>query len=221
MLRAIRKVIGALGEEPAVLIREEGEADLRRRLEVELDDWKWRFHKVQDVIEWILAWKRLDTETQWHGVEAHLLPSNGKSADQALSEMIRRMRRELPVSPGTRFSLPDPLEGAACKRWRMFLRWMVRSDWPDLGLWTRYPASSLIIPLDTHVARTAKRIGLCARKSPDGRMACEITDALRKLDGEDPLRFDFAISHLGILGDCAGRPGLYACEACPLKAFCQ
>ena len=54
--------------------------------------------------------------------------------------------------------MPDPLEGAACKRWRMFLRWMVRPGWPDLGLWNRYPARQLVIPLDTHVARVSQRM---------------------------------------------------------------
>jgi uncharacterized protein (TIGR02757 family) len=102
----------------------------------------------------------------------------------------------------------------------MFLRWMVRRDWPDLGLWARCSPADLVIPLDTHVARISRYIGLSARSTPDGRMALEITAALRRIDPLDPLRFDFALSHLGILGDC---PGLRqpSCTPCPLYTVCR
>jgi uncharacterized protein (TIGR02757 family) len=103
----------------------------------------------------------------------------------------------------------------------MFLRWMVRTGWPDLGLWTRYPSDRLIIPLDTHVARVSRFIGLTRRATPDGKMAHEITDALRRLDPVDPLRYDFALSHLGILGDCPGVRKRSTCAACPLYPVCR
>jgi len=102
----------------------------------------------------------------------------------------------------------------------MFLRWMVREGWPDLGQWRAYPRESLVIPLDTHVARTARLIGLSQRRVPDGRMALEITDFLRQMDASDPLRFDFALSHLGILGDCPGVRSLPSCDPCPLVGLC-
>lgn len=93
--------------------------------------------------------------------------------------------------------------------------------WPDLGLWKRYPKAALVIPVDTHVARIARFVRLSTRATPDGRMAEEITAALRRCDPEDPLKYDFALSHLGILGDCPGvkrRPG---CLPCPLYAACR
>lgn len=220
MIRAVQAALAPLGPAPAAWLRERPEPEARRDLARALGGWVWRFHGGPDLVAWLLAWKTLDAESG-QGIEEHLLPSPGSPADEALSRLIHRLRAELPDTYGTRFSLPDPLAGAACKRWRMFLRWMVRPGWPDLGLWTRYPAEQLVIPLDTHVARVSRFIGLSRRATPDGKMAQEITAALRRLDPTDPLRYDFALSHLGILGDCPGVRHRSTCAACPLYSVCR
>ncbi len=220
MLRAITRALAPLGNAPSQWLREQSEERIQHSFKQDLGPWVWRFHTPPDVLAWILAWKRLDAESG-HGLEAHLLPTPERSGDEALSRLVQRLRLELPASPGTRFSLPDPLEGAACKRWRMFLRWMARTRWPDLGLWKRYPAQQLVIPLDTHVARVSRFIGLTDRGTPDGRMAREITEALRRLEPQDPLKYDFALSHLGILGDCPGLRKRTTCAACPLYSVCR
>jgi uncharacterized protein (TIGR02757 family) len=219
MLRAIEAALAPLGPFPAAWLRNADPASIYR-LGQALSSWKWRFHKGQDLVAWLLAWKTLDQESGGDGLEPHLAPIGKGDADHNLSKLVQRLRRELPQTHGIRFSLPDPLEGSACKRWRMFLRWMVRSQWPDLGLWHTYPLSSLIIPVDTHVARISRFIGLSRRGTPDGRMAKEITAALRLLDSGDPLKYDFAISHLGILGDCPGSRRMPACQDCPLESVC-
>jgi uncharacterized protein (TIGR02757 family) len=220
MLRAVRAALAPLGPRPAVWLRARSEAAAEPLLTTALAHWTWRFHIGADVTAWLLAWKRLDAESG-SGLEAHLLPGAGEDGDASLSRLVQRLRVELPTTYGLRFSLPDPLEGAACKRWRMFLRWMVRTGWPDLGLWTRYPPDQLVIPLDTHVARVSRFVGLTSRATPDGRMAREITEALRRLDPIDPLRYDFALSHLGILGDCPGIRKRATCAACPLYPVCR
>jgi len=220
MLRAVRRALAPLGPQPAGWLLARAEPEARKLLHRSLRDWVWRFHTGPDLTAWLLAWRRLHLESG-SGLEAHLLPGAGETADRALSRLVQRLRAELPATYGTRFSLPDPEAGAACKRWRMFLRWLVRPAWPDLGLWTRYPAAELIIPLDTHVARVARYIGLSGRGTPDGRMAREITDSLRRLDPVDPLRYDFAISHLGILGDCPGVRQRATCGGCSLYPVCR
>jgi uncharacterized protein (TIGR02757 family) len=220
MIRAVRGILAPLGPDPAHWLRERSVPHIRKELTRALASWSWRFHTGPDLVAWLLAWKRLDGESG-QGLEAHLLPGPGERPDHVLSRLVQRLRLELPASYGARFSLPDPLEGAACKRWRMFLRWMVRRGWPDLGIWKRYPADQLIIPLDTHVARVSRYIGLSHRATPDGKMALEITEALRRLDPVDPLRYDFALSHLGILGDCPGVRKRSTCLACPLYSVCR
>lgn len=122
---------------------------------------------------------------------------------------------------GVRYLLPDPLAGAACKRLCMLHRWMVRpADGIDLGLWTRDP-STLVIPVDTHVQRIARFVGLTDRRDASWRTAEEITAALRRIDPDDPVRFDFALAHLGISGDCRGARHPEACPRCPLERVCR
>ncbi len=218
MLKAIRAALAPLGPAPAAFLRGHSEKALQAALGKLLKDWCWRFHTGKDVVAWLLAWKKLDAEG---GLESHFLPIGDEAADAALSRLMQRLRAELPATYGLRFSLPDPAEGSACKRMRMFLRWMAREGWPDLGLWKRYPKAALVIPVDTHVARVARFVRLSTRATPDGRMAEEISAALRRCDAEDPLKYDFALSHLGILGDCPGVKRKATCEPCPLYRACR
>lgn len=123
---------------------------------------------------------------------------------------------------GFRYFLPSPDDGSACKRWNMFLRWMVRppAEGIDLGVWSTIPTAALVVPLDTHVARIARFVGLTRRTDGSWRTAAEVTDNLRRLDPDDPVRFDFAIAHLGISGACRGRREPMVCVSCPLDAVC-
>lgn len=102
------------------------------------------------------------------------------------------------VSDGIKFMFPLPEKGSACKRMNLFLRWMVRKDELDFGLWKEIPASKLVIPVDTHIARISRSLKLTKRKNADWKMAEEITKNLRKYDPEDPIKYDFAICHIGI-----------------------
>ena len=104
------------------------------------------------------------------------------------------------------YLLPDPALGSACKRWFMYLRWMVRSDAVDLGLWPELRAHRLIIPVDTHMHRVALGLGLTRRNSADLKTALEITQAFKVVCPEDPVRYDFCLTRLGIRedGDMAG-----------------
>ena len=85
----------------------------------------------------------------------------------------------------------------------MLLRWMVRNENPDVGLW-QLPESKLIIPLDTHIHRIAKHLRLTHRKDASWRTAVEITANLRRVDSDDPIQYDFVLAHLGISGTAKG-----------------
>jgi uncharacterized protein (TIGR02757 family) len=98
------------------------------------------------------------------------------------------------------FLLSSPASGSACKRMNMYLRWMIRPrDGIDLGIWSAIPPSKLIMPLDTHVARIARSLGLTRRRSADWTMALEITAVLRRIAPLDPVRFDFSLCRSGML----------------------
>ncbi len=149
----------------------------------------------------------------------------------ALARFARELREAPPVAPllrgrgsrGLRHLLPDAAGAGASKRWNLYLRWMVRGpDAVDLGAWgDLVPTSSLVVPLDTHVHRVARCLGLTRRNDASWRTAEEITAALRRVDPEDPVRFDFALCHLGMSGGCPARRDPRRCEVCPLAAACR
>ena len=103
---------------------------------------------------------------------------------------------------GFRFFFADPASGSPCKRWNLFLRWMIRDEKGlDFGLWKGIQPSKLIVPLDTHIAKIGQHLGLTSKKSPSWKMAEEITDSLKKFDKNDPVKYDFALCHFGISKD--------------------
>ncbi|HEX2867866.1 MAG TPA: TIGR02757 family protein [Ignavibacteriales bacterium] len=102
------------------------------------------------------------------------------------------------ITPGLRFMFPDPMLGSACKRMNLFLRWMVRQDELDFGLWCEIPKNKLVIPVDTHVARICRELHLTHRKNVSWQMAEEITENLKTFDSYDPVKYDFAICHIGM-----------------------
>ncbi|MES2619906.1 MAG: TIGR02757 family protein [Bacteroidota bacterium] len=101
----------------------------------------------------------------------------------------------------TRKHVATPVRGSTCKRMNMFLRWMVRNDknGVDFGLWKQIKPSQLLIPLDVHVDRVARKLGLIKRKQTDWETVLELTENLKTLDSKDPVKYDFALFGLGVL----------------------
>jgi uncharacterized protein (TIGR02757 family) len=104
----------------------------------------------------------------------------------------------LPRSAGVRFFFPAPSSGSACKRLNLYLRWMVRRHGVDLGVWQGIDPARLVIPLDAHVLKIARRVRLTRYRSPGWRMAVDITARLRRLDPRDPVKYDFALHRMGL-----------------------
>ena len=147
-------------------------------------------------------------------------PALDSFSTRALALDVRRVYGRLPRRAGVCYFFPRPSAGSACKRLNLFLRWMVRRDEIDLGVWTRVPASKLIVPLDTHVIRLGRCLRLTRYVSPGWRMAADVTRSLRRLDPIDPVRFDFAICHVGMMNACGfGRK--QADTQCPLRGLCH
>ncbi len=127
----------------------------------------------------------------------------------------------LPHPHGLRHLLPDPAAGGCVKRWQMFLRWMVRpDDGIDLGIWPEIPPAKLLVPLDRHISRFARNLGFTKRGSDDWKTAEEVTGALAKFCPEDPVKYDFALCHLGISGTCTHGKDPENCTSCGLSGFC-
>jgi uncharacterized protein (TIGR02757 family) len=147
-------------------------------------------------------------------------PALTSFSERALALDLRAAYGRVPQRPGVCYFFPRPAAGSACKRLNLFLRWMVRRDAVDLGVWTRIAPSRLVVPLDTHVIRLGQCLRLTRYRSAGWRMAADITASLRAIDPVDPVRFDFSICHVGMMGSCGFRMKQGDTQ-CPLRGFCR
>jgi uncharacterized protein (TIGR02757 family) len=147
-------------------------------------------------------------------------PALDSFSERALSLDIRRAYGRLPKRPGVCYFFPRPSKGSACKRLNLYVRWMVRRDHVDLGVWTLIPASRLVVPLDTHIIRLGRCLRLTSYTSPGWKMAADITASLRQLDPSDPVRFDFSLCHVGMMNAC-GFGRAQGDSQCPLRGLCR
>jgi uncharacterized protein (TIGR02757 family) len=126
--------------------------------------------------------------------------------------------KSLPRKAGVRYFFPSPAGGGACKRLNLFLRWMVRpADGVDVGGWSFLSPSRLVIPLDIHISRIGRHLGWTNRKTVGWKMAMDITRVLAQVAPDDPTKYDFALSRMGILENCPRHPKRGNCDLCNLR----
>lgn len=189
----------------------------------------YRFTRGRDLAAALLAIQRLIAR---HGSLRAAFLSGYRPEAPDVREALERFAGALleqdfrPVglrapSRGLRHLFPRPSAGGACKRWNLFLRWMVRRDRFDFGDWPEVSPAQLIVPLDTHVAHMARALGLTRLRTRNWRMAEDVTRSLRALDPEDPVKYDFALCHTRMRGDCRGRRDLAVCPGCRLRPLCR
>ncbi len=166
-----------------------------------LKGYYYRFQKFKDVAALFIALKRLKGVGSIESVfyEGY---KREESILDGLWHFIDTLRDLYPYrSYGYDFLIgkvpKKPLSAGTFKRYMMFLRWMVRSDALDMGLWSKIPSSALLMPLDTHTFSVARKIGLLRRKSYDMKAVLELTELFRKWDSDDPIKYDFALYRIG------------------------
>ncbi len=168
-----------------------------------LKNFKHRFYTSEDTLILFEIIKRILIE---NGSIKKLFLNNYSNKTENIKEALSKFsfnineiaKRYGNASRGIKFMFPNPNNGSACKRMNLFLRWMVRKDELDFGLWKEISTSQLIIPVDTHVAKISRNIGLTKLKNVSWKMAEDITNNLKKFDSKDPVKYDFAICHIGI-----------------------
>lgn len=229
VLRTVSNVLGYLGPRPARTISSFNPRTDSRRLR----GFYHRFNTSRDlaVLFWIIR-RTLEEHGSLESAFSSALAPGDNDVGAALDHFSGILlghgheqfypRGELKRRNGVRFFFPSPSQGSACKRLNLYLRWMVRpEDGIDCGVWTRVATRQLVIPLDTHIARISSYIGLTDLRSPGWPMALDITRSLRRLHADDPVRYDFALCHLGIAGDCPRKRDLQKCARCPIVAICR
>ncbi len=140
-----------------------------------------------------------------------LYAGDGREAIWKIRQVLRLSGKELT------FFFPEPSPSNPMKRWNLFLRWMVRKDEIDLGLWDFIAPEDLIVPLDTHVFKIGRCLGWTKRQAPTWRAAVDITENLKRYDHRDPLKYDFYLCHfIGIGARCTGTRTEDCSHSCPL-----
>lgn len=214
ILADVRRLLDALGPHPARAVAG------RTFAAADLDFFRHRFHGPADAAGLLTVIG--ETIRREGSVRAFF--ERRFRPDRTVAGMLNRVSAEAlgwrPPSPTLQFLMPRPADGSACKRWNLYLRWMVRSDAMDFGIWRGIPAAALIVPTDTHIHRVSRRLGLTRRKSADWKTAEEITARLARLDPNDPVKYDFALCQLGVLEICRTKPRLSDCPRCPAQRVC-
>ena len=217
--RTVATIIKSMGSSPAAFL-----SGFRPSDGVEwMAGFKYRFHNQRDLAALALAAGRALGE---HGSLLNLFlksgGAEGETVVEGVSGMAKSLRRLASKSAGFKTLVTDPADGGASKRWMLYMRWMVRKDGVDPGPWnSRVDTARLVIPLDTHVGRISRHLGMLALKSNSLKAALELTAYLRLLDPADPVRYDFAICSYGKLGYCSTRAQAEKCAGCGLAGVCR
>lgn len=202
ILKSLHAVFGVMGGSPADYVRNGSEERFRR----DFHGFKHRFHAGED-LAFLFAGVR-DALERYGTLEACFAAGFDAARQETVLPAAERFCGELCRRfPGRESTLlPSPGRGSACKRLNLMLRWLVRHDAVDPGGWTRIPASHLVVPLDTHMHRIARELGLTTRKAADLRTALEVTRAFRSMFPEDPVKLDFVLTRFGINPEFGENP---------------
>lgn len=197
IIRNANRLMALMDDAPYDFIVNHLEQDRARFL-----DFKHRTFQATDTLWFLEFFQQFyrHNDSLENAFARHLRPG-----DATVENALRGFHRDFfdhPYAPDrTRKHVATPERGSTCKRLNMFLRWMVRSDAAgvDFGIWKDIRPAQLLIPLDVHVERVARRMGLLQRKQTDWQAVLELTENLRAFDPEDPVRYDFALFGIGVL----------------------
>lgn len=220
LLRKLDDALDRLGPAPARAA--DDPAFVRRSLR----GWKHRVYVDGDLAALVVGARRVQVAHGSIGAFFGASLARAGALWPALTDLVDALRSSGLArrrTLGARHILPDPRGASGCKRLLLYLRWMVRGpDGVDLGLWRDHvPPAALLIPVDVHIHKLARNLGLTDRPTPSLATTAEITDGLRRFDPVDPVRFDFALCHMGMLRACPSRRDPIRCDGCPVRDVCR
>jgi len=186
-----------------------------------LSSFKHRFTDGNSLADLFAVFKKVLTK---HGTLEDFFCEGYNQKDDniinALSEFCSRLLNMTGSSSrGVKYLLVQPENKSPCKRLNLFLRWMVRNDDVDPGLWKSIDKSKLIVPIDVHMARLSRILGFTKKKNMSLATAVEITKAFAKFAPGDPVKYDFALTRVGIVENCTGKYRI-ECDGCGLFEIC-
>lgn len=190
--KTLREILKPIGDRPSLNLESMSDKEIQKAWGQSY----YRFYSSADITELFFSLRSLLKRKI--SFEDLFFIQPGNLLQEKLPHFRNLLRSQMRFeSPGIKFMLPNPQESAA-KRWHLYLRWMVRQESPDLGLWSKFHPRELIQPLDTHLFDIGRSLGLITLKSPSLKAAQELTNHFLKWAPEDPIRYDFALCQVGI-----------------------
>jgi uncharacterized protein (TIGR02757 family) len=220
--KSLENLLGRMGDRPSEFVIN-FDKDKRQTLK----DFKHRFTTGDDISDLLTLLRiiinRCGSIERYFALgynpgDRNIIPALSEFCDSLLD--IHTAGAKGQPARGLKYLLVTPAGGSACKRLNLFLRWMVRDDDVDAGLWTSVDKAKLVVPVDVHMSRLCKILGFYERKTVSLASAVEITESFARIEPADPVKYDFALSRIGIVENCDGnnRP---ACLDCELFEFCR
>jgi len=220
--RSLKNLFGRMGESPYKFVLNFSETQRKK-----LRSFKHRFTTGDDISDLLSVLRRV--LRRYGSIEAffiegyrandeNIVPALARFCDQLCAMHARNNGGT--VTTGLKYLLASPARGSASKRLNLFLRWMVRVDDVDVGLWKGVDKSKLVVPIDVHMGRLCRILGLFEHRTVSLSGALRITESFAKIEPDDPAKYDFALSRIGILEDCNGRRRSQ-CQDCELVEFCK
>jgi uncharacterized protein (TIGR02757 family) len=193
ILTSVRGVLDRMGPSPHVYLLQTPPAQVRKLFH----SFKHRFTTGADLSALLEGLRKLIVS---HGSLESCFMAGFDETNTTVIPALCEFVQKLEIAAGRKLPmfLPSPHGGSACKRLNLFLRWMIRKDNVDPGPWQGIPASLLVVPLDTHMHRIARAMGLTLSKQANIRCAVEITANFSSICPDDPVRYDFALTRLAM-----------------------
>ena len=196
--KSIKQVLDIMGDSPRSFVM--GSTD--RSLEYSFAGVKHRWTTGEDISRLLSGVRKA---VRSHGTIEKCFMSGHDCGDEDIVPALTRFVDELTCGEPDRLS-PSPCKGSACKRWNLFLRWMVRKDRVDPGGWEGIRPAQLLVPLDTHMFKVCTGMGMSDRKTANLEATRDITNAFRKISPDDPVKYDFALTRIS-MGRNEGQEG--------------
>jgi len=219
--KSLSNLFERMGESPYAFVSGFGKNQRKK-----LNGFKHRFTTERDISDLLLLLKNVLNQygnieqffiQRYNPGDRNIIPALSKFCDSLYAMYIKQQAGQ--VVRGLKYLLASPANGSACKRLNLFLRWMVRDDDVDTGLWKSIDKAKLIVPVDVHIGRLCKILGFYDHKVVSLQTAVKITEGFAEIEPADPVKYDFALSRIGIIENCNGRYH-NDCEFCELFKFC-
>jgi uncharacterized protein (TIGR02757 family) len=220
--KSLTNLFERMGDSPYEFVRCFSKTEQKK-----LSGFKHRFNTGQDISDLLMCFKKVLSQHSsieefflqgYKPVDINLISGLSNFCNSLLNMHASKKNRQ--TNRGFKYLLVNPSDGSACKRLNLFLRWMVRDDDVDTGIWESIDKAKLVVPIDVHMGRLCRILGFHNKNNVSLSTAIQITECFAEIEPADPVKYDFALSRIGIVENCNCRYR-NACRNCELFPLCR